>query len=314
MTVLSSSVNRPFRLQRSMLSVPAINTHMFEKALSSEADVIMLDCEDSVAIDDKQRARENVINAMSEQKWKSTTKGVVIRINGSNTPFMYKDLIQIVESVGEHIDSILLPKVNEDTDVKVLECLLNQLETHLNLTNTIGIEVLVETAQGAENLSRIAACSDRLEALHFGAGDFAASCRARMTLIGGDAPDYPGDQWHYIMQKIVIAARANGLRPIDSAFGDYHDEDGYVQKLQRAVTLGFEGKWAIHPKQIAAANKVMTPPISELKNAQRIISAMDEAAKRGRGAASLDGQMIDVASVKMAQHIVDTNRAIRTKG
>ncbi len=284
---------------------------MFDKALRSEADTIMLDCEDSVPEDDKQQARDNVIQALNEKDWKATNKGMVVRINAVNTPHMYKDLIQIVEDAGESIDCILLPKVNEDTEVKVLDYLLNQLEMHLNLEKSIGIEVLIETAAGAENLGRIAACSDRLEALHFGAGDFAASCRARMTSIGGDSSEYPGDQWHYIMQKIVIAARANGLRPIDSAFGNYRDERAYVEKLQRAAILGFEGKWAIHPNQIAPANKIMTPPAIEVDRAYRIISAMKEGAQQGRGAVSLDGQMIDIASVRMAQHIVSMDQAIK---
>ena len=304
---------KPFRLQRSMLSVPAINPGMFEKALASDADVIMLDCEDSVAEADKQQARENVISALHEMDWRAADKGLVVRINGAETPHMYKDLIQVIEAAGDKVDCILLPKVNEDSQVKVVECLLAQLELGLGLSTKIGIEVLIETAMGAENLSQIAASSTRLEALHFGAGDFAASCRARITSIGGDSSDHPGNQWEYIMQKIVIAARARGLRPIDSAFGDFSDKAGYLKRLEIAAALGFEGKWAIHPVQIAPANQIMTPPQDEVTRARQIISAMQEAAREKRGAASFEGQMIDLASIRMAEHIVEMDRVIQAK-
>ena len=296
-----------------MLSVPGINPVLFDKAINSDADVVMLDCEDSVAWDDKSEARSNVINALQQKDWVAAGKAVVLRVNGLETPFLYKDVIEVIEAAGSHVDSIMLPKVNKASDVQFLDTLLDQIELRMGLERRIGIEVIIETASGAANLNDIAGSSQRLEALHFGAGDFAASCRARTVNIGGLTMDYPGDQWHYILQRIVIAARANGLRPIDSAYGDFNDETGYVDALKRASALGFEGKWAIHPRQIAPANSIMSPSNEEVEMARSIVQAMDEAAKRGRGATTLRGQMIDVASIRMAEQIIQADEAIKQK-
>ena len=301
---------RAFRLQRSMLSVPAINPKLFDKGLNSDADVIMLDCEDSVAFDDKGEARRNVIDGLLELDWRGAKKGIVVRVNGLDTPFMYRDVVDIAEAAGDRLDGFVLPKVNQPSDIQFLATLLDQVELHTNQTRQIGIEALIETASGAANLNEIAKSSPRLEALHFGAGDFAASCRARTVSIGGVNARYPGDQWHYILQRIVIAARANGLRAIDSAYGDFNDESGFVQALERASALGFEGKWAIHPKQIEPANRLMSPDRESVHEAMEIIAAMKQAARENRGATTLNGKMIDVASIRMAQHIVDMDSAI----
>jgi len=307
----TSVPEREFRLQRSVLSVPAINPKLFEKALDSDADYVMLDCEDSVSPADKPQARINVIAALREIDWKARGKILMVRINGLDTHFSYRDVVDIVEQGGAAIRSVMLPKAGCASDIYVLDCLLSQIETATGLTSRIAIEAMIESALGAANVKEIAASSDRLQALHFGAGDFAASCGARTVSIGGLNPDFPGDPWHPVLQDIVVACRANGLRPVDSAFGDYQDRDGYLASVKRAAALGYSGKWAIHPSQIELVNEVMTPSMKEVEHAQRILQAMREAQNEGRGAASLDGKMIDIASIRMAQNIVKLDQAIQ---
>ena len=300
------SKDQSFRLQRCMLSVPAIRPDMFPKGLASGADVIMLDCEDSVAANDKDEARTHVIQALNELDFHDAGKTVTVRINAPDTPWMYRDLVDIAEQAGERVDAFLLPKAESPGHVEMLDCLLGQIEAAREFDRRIGIEVLIETVRGAQAVDAIAAASTRLEALHFGAGDFAASCGARTVSIGGLNPDYPGDPWHGVMQRIVIAARANGLRPIDAAFGDFNDDEGFIASVRRAAAIGFSGKWAIHPRQIPLVNEVMTPSDEEVKEARRILEAMDEAAEQGLGAVVLDGKMVDVASIRMAAQIVRT--------
>lgn len=302
---------REFRLQRSVLSVPAINTRLFEKALHSSADYIMLDCEDSVAPADKPRARSNVITALKEIDWDASGKTLMVRVNGLDTHYNYRDIVEIVEQGGNAIKSIMLPKAGCASDIYVLDCLLTQIESAKKLNNKIAIEALIESVHGAANVKEIAAASDRLQALHFGAGDFAASCGARTISIGGLHPDFPGDPWHPVLQDLVIACRANGLRPIDSAFGDFQDRDGYLASAKRAAALGFSGKWAIHPAQIELANQVMTPPANVVSQAQMVLEAMQKAQQARKGAVTLDGKMIDIASIRMAQNIVELDEAIR---
>ncbi|MEM7466671.1 MAG: CoA ester lyase [Pseudomonadota bacterium] len=301
---------RKSRLQRSELAVPGSSPQMFEKALASKADYIFLDCEDAVAPADKETARRNIIDALRELDWKGHGKTVSVRINGLDTHYMYRDVVDIVEQAGQYIDTILVPKVGVPADVYVVDCLVSQIEYATDISNPIGIEALIETALGMANVEAIAKSSPRLEALHFGVADFAASLRARTTVIGGLNPDYPGDQWHASLQRMLTACRAEGLRAIDGPFGDIADPDGYRQAAIRAAALGFEGKWAIHPSQIALANEVMSPPESEVSRARQILIALEQAANQGRGAAQLDGRMIDAASARMAAHIVQQADAI----
>ena len=301
---------REFRLQRSVLSVPAINTRLFEKALGSNADYIMLDCEDSVAHPDKSQARTNVIAALKEINWEESGKILMVRVNGLDTHFNYRDVVDIVEGGGGAIRSIMLPKVGCASDIYYLDCLLTQIESAMGFSNRIAIEGLIESVLGTANVHEIAAASDRLQALHFGAGDFAASCGARTVSIGGLHPDFPGDLWHPVLQDMVIACRANGLRPIDSAFGDYQDRESYIASAKRAAALGFSGKWAIHPSQIDLANEVMTPPAEVVDHAKKVLDAMKQAEQEGRGAVTLDGKMIDIASIRMARNIVELAEAL----
>ena len=301
------------RLQRSELAVPGSSPEMFEKALNSKADYIFLDLEDAVSPMDKITARQNVIKGLKEFNWKEKGKTISVRINSPDTHYMYKDIIDLVEEVGDKLDTILLPKAGTASDVYMIDCLLTQIETNKKLQNKIGIECLIETALGMSNIKEIAKSSERLEALHFGVADYAASLRARTVVIGGLNPDYPGDQWHHGLSQLVMTCRAYGLRAIDGPFGDFNDPDAYVEAAKRGAAIGIEGKWAIHPSQIELANKVFSPPSSEVTKAKRILEELDKAAKAGKGAAELDGRMIDAASARMAENIVNIDKQINNK-
>ncbi len=298
------------RLQRSELAVPGSNPSLFDKAAASDADYVFLDLEDAVAPGDKEEARTNVIDALGDIDWRERGKTVSVRINGIDTHYMYRDVVDVVEKAGGHLDTILIPKVGVPADVYLVDAMVTQIETAMGLDGRIGLEALIETTLGMANVEAIAISSNRLEAMHFGVADYAASCRARTMVIGGLNPDYPGDQWHSALSRILVACRAYGLRPIDGPFGDFNDPDGYLLGARRAAALGYEGKWAIHPSQIALANDVFSPPPDEIERARRILGALDEAAADGRGAAQLDGRMIDAASARMAENIVATAEAI----
>jgi citrate lyase beta subunit len=301
------------RLQRSELAVPGSNPTMFEKALKSEADYVFLDVEDAVAPDDKERARQNIIETLNDLDWKAHSKTISVRINGIDTHYMYRDVVDIVEQAGHKLDTILIPKVGVPADVYLVDAIVTQIEMAKGITHRIGLEALIETALGMANVEAIATSSKRLEAMHFGVADFAASCRARTVIIGGLNPDYPGDQWHAALSRMVVACRAYGLRAIDGPFGDFNDPEAYRAAAQRAAVLGYEGKWAIHPSQITLANEVMSPPEKEVTRAKRILEVLAEATKAGKGAAQLDGRMIDAASARMAENIVKTDEAIQAK-
>ena len=301
------------RLQRSELAVPGSSPKMFEKALTSSADYIFLDLEDAVSPNDKVTARQNVIKALKEIDWRGKGKTISVRINGLDTHYMYRDLIEIVEQAGDKLDTVLVPKAGTVSDVYMVDCLLTQIETSKKFKNKIGIECLIETALGMSNIKEIAQSSERLEALHFGVADYAASLRARTVVIGGLNPDYPGDQWHHGLSELVMTCRTYGLRAIDGPFGDFSDPDGYISAAKRGAAIGIEGKWAIHPSQIELANKVFSPPEAEVNKAKKILEELEKAAKEGRGAAQLDGRMIDAASARMAENIVNINKLIHNK-
>jgi malyl-CoA/(S)-citramalyl-CoA lyase len=310
------------RLQRSELAVPGSNPGMFEKAAKSAADIVFLDCEDAVAPDDKEQARKNIIQALNDVDW--GTKTMMIRINGLDTHYMYRDVVDIVEACPR-LDMILIPKAGVAQDVYALDMLVTQIEAAKKRSKRIGFEVLIETALGMANVEAIAQSSRRLEAMSFGVADYAASTRARTTVIGGVHKDcgvltdkdekgnrqyFWTDPWHGAQTRMMVACRAYGLRPIDGPFGDFSDRDGYICAANRAAVLGYEGKWAIHPSQIELANQVFTPSEAEVTKARRILDAMAQAAKEGKGAVSLDGRLIDIASIRMAQALIAKAAAI----
>ncbi|HEX5410054.1 MAG TPA: CoA ester lyase [Gemmatimonadaceae bacterium] len=298
------------RLQRSELAVPGSRAELFAKAADGSADYVFLDLEDAVAPPDKEQARRNVIAALHDVDWRGRGKTICVRINGIDTHYMYRDVVDVIEQAGDRLDTVLIPKVGVSADVYLVDALLTQIETARGYRARIGIEVLIETALGMANVEAIAQSSPRLEAMHFGVADYSASVRARTTSIGGLNPDYPGDQWHFAIARMVVACRAYGLRAIDGPFGDFRDADGYAAACRRAAALGCEGKWAIHPTQIDIANELFTPSGVEVDRARRIQVAMREAEAQGRGAAQLDGRMIDAASARMAANIVELADAI----
>lgn len=305
------------RLHRSELAVPGSNKRMLEKAPAAGADMVFLDLEDAVAPDDKVQARANIIEALNTYDWSKCS--VSIRMNGLDTHYAYRDLVEVVEACGDKLDTILIPKVGSAADVYFVATLLSQIEAYKGF-KPINIHVLIETAMGIANVEEIArCCPERMEAMVFGVADYAASVRARTTQIGGANPDYGmltdpdeagsrhyhwGDQWHFAIARMAAACRAYGLRPIDGPFGDFNDPEGYKAAARRAAALGCEGKWAIHPSQVVLANEVFTPAEKEVTRARRILVEMEQAAKEGKGAVSLDGRLIDAASIRMAENVV----------
>jgi len=306
------------RLNRSELAVPGSSPALFEKAAASAADVVFLDLEDAVAPDDKVQARKNVIEAIRDVDWGAKT--LSFRINGLDTHYMYRDVVDVIEQAGDRLDLIMIPKVGTAADVYAIDMLVTQVEDAVGRQKRIGFELIIETALGMANVEAIAGASKRNESLHFGVADYAASTKARTTVIGGPnalygvltdpgeagAPrDYHwGDMWHYPIARMVVAARAHGLRPIDGPFGDFSDPEGFRAQANRSAVLGCEGKWAIHPAQIPLANQVNSPSEAEVTTAKRILEAMAQATREGKGAVALDGRLIDIASIKQAEVLV----------
>jgi malyl-CoA/(S)-citramalyl-CoA lyase len=320
-------IEKVVRTHRSELAVPGSNARMLLKAPSLGADVVMLDLEDSVAPAEKERARLQVIDALKEQDW--ARNSVSLRINSIDTHWCYRDLIDVVEQAGPSLDTVTIPKVNRPSDVEMICVLLSQIEQGVGLQRQIGIAVLIETAQGMSNVEDIAAsCPERLEAMIFGVADYAVSLQSQTASIGGADAGYVvptdadedgqrqshwGDQWHFALSRIAVACRANDLRPIDGPFGDFRDPDGYLAAARRAAVLGYEGKWAIHPSQIPLANEVFTPGRSLIEQTHRIVEAMDAAEAEGAGAASLDGRLIDAASIRMAKNLLAKLEQIKAR-
>lgn len=315
----------PARLTRSELVVPGATPALFEKAARSAADAIFLDLEDAVAPDDKVAARRNVIAALNEIDWGEKTLGV--RVNGLDTHYMYRDIVDVVEACPR-LDMLVIPKVGVAADLYALDMLVTQIETAAKREKRIGFEALIETALGLANVEAIAQASPRLEALAFGAGDLAASLRMRTTTIGGLHPDYgvlsdakgaeprtfhQTDPWHAGQTRMLVACRAWGLRPIDGVYGDIKDTDGFVSASKRAAAMGFDGKWAIHPTQVGPINELYSPAADEVERARRVVQAMEEAAREGRGAVQVDGRLIDVANVRMAQNLLEKANAIERR-
>ncbi len=301
------------RLQRSELAVPASNPTMIDKAASGPADYVFLDLEDAVAPPEKEQARKNAIQALNDIDWAAKGKTVSVRINGLDTHYMYRDVVDVMEQAGSRVHTLLVPKVGVPGDLYMVDAMVNQIEMAKGFSTRVGLEALIETALGMANVEAIAQFGSRLEALHFGVADFAASMRARTVNIGGLNPDYPGDQWHAAIARMVTACRAYGLRPIDGPFGDFSDPEGYKAGARRAAALGCEGKWAIHPSQVTFANEVFSPTEAEVTKARRIIEELRAAEAQGKGAASLDGKMIDAASEKMARNVLVVADAISAR-
>jgi citrate lyase subunit beta/citryl-CoA lyase len=292
---------------RSLLAVPATRREMVEKALASDADAVFLDLEDAVAPDNKAGARADVIGALKELDWRG--RPALFRANALDTAFFYRDLIEVVEEAGHALDAVMIPKVNRPEDLHAVSTLLSGLELATDLEpGKTELEAQIESAEGLTNADAIARATPRLGAIHFGPGDFAASLHMPQTSIGVmDEWDesYPGHRFHYAMQRIVVAARAAGVRVLDGPVADYGDEEGLRRSCLTARSLGFDGKWCIHPAQIPVINEVFSPTDKEVEWAEKVVAAYEEANAAGSGSVSVDGQMVDAASIKMARNVLD---------
>ena len=284
---------------------------LFEKMAGSAADVINLDLEDSVAPSDKDQARENIISATHEVEWNNKTLSV--RINSLDTPYWYRDVIDLLEKASNRLDQIMIPKVGNAADVYAVDALVTAIETAKNRTKSIGLEVIIESAAGISNVQEIASSSPRLVAMSLGAADFAASMGMQTTGIGGTQENYYmlnngekhwSDPWHWAQAAIVAACRTNGILPVDGPFGNFSDEEGFRAQARRSATLGMVGKWAIHPKQIVLANEIFTPSKTAVMEAREILEAMKLAKENGEGATVYKGRLVDIASIKQAEVIV----------
>jgi citrate lyase subunit beta/citryl-CoA lyase len=297
------------RLARSVLLVPATRFEVIEKAAKSEADVVCIDLEDAVAPDQKAASRANVARAFAQLDFGRSLRAY--RINGLDTPFAYRDVIEVVEAAGERVDLLVVPKVDGPDDVRFVATLLSQIEAAQGLSRPIGIEALIETARGAVNIREIAASSPRLEGFVYGSGDYAASVRMPMASIGeADENDalYPGHRWHHVIHTVVSAARAYGLRAVDGPFAGFRDEAGLERACRLGRAMGFDGKWCIHPAQVETVNHVFSPAAADIAFAERVLAELASAEAAGRGVLSLDGRMLDAASVRMARTTVDQAR------
>ncbi len=294
------------KLERSVLLVPASNWGMIQKTAASRADAVCIDLEDAVAPDEKEASRANVVMAYQELDFGNKLK--MFRMNGLDTHFAYRDLIEIVEAAGDRIDLIVVPKVNRPEDIHVVETLLGQIESYKKFSRPIGIEALIETALGCVNIREIAACSARLEGFIYGSGDYAASVRMPMESIGErDENDeiYPGHRWHHIMHSMVSAARAYNKRVIDGPFAGIKNPEGLLQACKIGRAMGFDGKWCIHPSQIETVNRTFVPSEKEIEWAKTVLSEYEAGLREGRGAISVKGKMIDVASLRICRTIVE---------
>jgi len=290
------------RLRRSELATPASSWKMIEKAAASAADLVFLDLEDAVAPAGKEAARANVVRALRELDWGRKLRAV--RVNGADTRWAHDDVLIVVGEAGDRLDLLIVPKVKAPRDVWFFETLLQQLEVKHGLERRIGLEVLIEEAAALARVEEIAGCSPRLEALILGFGDLSASQGVRLALASG----YPGDLWHYARARVVVAARAHGLDAIDGPFANYHDPESYRREAAWASTLGFVGKWAIHPSQIEIANDVFAPTEQEIALARRMCEAYEAASQGGAGAAGTGGILVDAASVRIFEAVLERAR------
>ncbi|MEZ5883124.1 MAG: L-malyl-CoA/beta-methylmalyl-CoA lyase [Paracoccaceae bacterium] len=307
----------PARPNRCQLFGPGSRPAIFEKMAGSAADVINLDLEDSVAPDDKAQARANIIQASHEIDWGK--KYLSVRINGLDTPYWYRDVVDLLEQGSERIDQIMIPKVGCAADVYAVDALVTAIEAAKGRKKRISLEVIIESAAGIAHVEEIAASSPRLQAMSLGAADFAASMGMATTGIGGtqenyymlrEGAKYWSDPWHWAQTAIVAACRTHGILPVDGPFGDFSDDEGFRAQALRSATLGMVGKWAIHPRQVALSNEVFTPSEAAVTEAREILAAMEDAKARGEGATVYKGRLVDIASIKQAEVIVRQSEMI----
>ena len=293
---------QPRRPRRCQLSVPGSSEKMMAKAAGLEIDHVFLDLEDAVAPRAKPAARGQIVEALKSHDWKPRT--LCVRINDVETQWCHDDIIEVVTGAGEKLDTIMLTKAKSVSDVMFVHLLLDQLESKLGLTRRIGIECLIEEVEGMMHVEEIAACSDRLECLIFGMGDYSASQQMQLGYVGSTG-SYPPDVWHYPRYKMTIACHANKIDPVDGPYANFRNPEGYTKEAERSFTLGMVGKWAIHPNQVELANAVFTPDPDALADARKQKAAYAEALEQGLGAINVDGVMVDAASIRIVQNLID---------
>jgi len=293
--------DRPRRARRVQLSTPGSSEKMIQKASESKADHVFLDLEDAVAPSQKRDARKKIIEGLKTLNWTGKTR--CVRINDLTTEYAYEDIIEIVEGAGEHLDTIMMTKVQTTADVLFADKLLHQIEKKLKMKRRIGLEALIEEVEGMQNVDAIAACTPRLECLVFGMGDFSASMGVTNKNVG-ETDGYPGDIWHYARFRLVMACRAAGIDPVDGPFADFKNPDAYREECKRSMILGCVGKWAIHPSQIDIALDVYSPKAADIVRARKLEKAYAEAEAAGLGAINVDGIMVDVASIRILRNTI----------
>lgn len=293
---------RPQRARRCQLSVPGSSEKMMRKAADLDIDHVFLDLEDAVAPSAKPDARGKIVEAINSLDW--TPRTLCVRINDVETQWCHDDIIEIVTGAGDKLDTIMLTKAKSAADVMFVHLLLDQLEQKLGLKRRIGIECLIEEVEGMMHVEEIAASSDRLECLVFGMGDYSASQQMQINAVGASG-SYPPDLWHYPRYKMTIACRANGIDPVDGPYANFKNPEGYRKEAERAFILGMVGKWAIHPNQVVTANEVFTPDATALADARKQKSAYEQALQEGLGAINVDGVMVDAASIRIVQNLID---------
>ncbi len=294
--------------------LPANRERMLEKAFKVPADVVMLDLEDSVPAAEKEEARGFVISALKERDWQLRVRAC--RINAMDTPFAYRDIIDVVENAGGWLDVLVVPKVNDASEIKAIDYLLTQIEARMAIGKRIGLEASIETAQGMVKVEEIAFSSSRLEALVFGVADYSASLGMMSKGVSGhgEAEDlYPGHRFHFPLSRMALAAKAAGLAAIDAPYGDYRDSAGLERSCLLSAALGYDGKWAIHPDQLGIINQVYTPSSEDVERSRLVLGAYEDAISQGTGSLALDGKMIDAASVRIARVVVAQWEAIQQR-
>jgi citrate lyase subunit beta/citryl-CoA lyase len=293
---------QPKRARRCQLSVPGSSEKMMTKAAGLELDHVFLDLEDAVAPSAKPGARGMIVDALNGLEW--TPRTVCVRINDVETEWCHDDVIEVVSGAGEKLDTIMLTKAKSAADVQFVHLLLDQLEAKLKLPNRIGIECLIEEVEGMMNVEEIAACSDRLECLIFGMGDYSASQQMQLGHVG-ETGGYPPDVWHYPRFKMTIACRANDIDPVDGPYANFRNSEGYTREAERSLVLGMVGKWAIHPSQVEIAQQVFSPDAEAIDSARKQKAAYEQALEEGLGAINVDGVMVDAASIRIVQNLID---------
>lgn len=301
------------KLRRSTLSVPGHIEKMHVKASQRDVDVIMLDLEDSVPVEAKVSARARAIQSIHALDWQGTI--VTVRINGLDTPFGYRDLLEVAEAAGPRIEAVVVPKVNHPGDIHFVCRMLDGIEAAKGFSNRINIEAIIESARGLEQVSQIAKASDRLITMVFGIVDYSASIGARLVSISGHGEKeeeiYPGHRWNFEMSRIVMAAKAHGLLVIDAPYGNFKDPAGLQRSAAMACALGYDGKWAIHPDQIEIINQVFSPSKEDVDRAIKVLAAHKEAQEKGLGAVAVEGRMVDQATVRLARQLYEQAKHLK---